>query len=100
MQFRKAGQYPPYTYLIALTVSGTDSQNVDHLAMELKHQIQGNFKVVGIVSLLKIKDLVRDRVILKGKNLDEMRHAVQYFIGHTDTDLKNLRIDVNPMVLD
>ena len=100
MQFRKAGQYPPYTYLIALTVSGTDPRSVDHLAMELKNQLQGNFKVIGIVSLLKIKDRVRNRIILKGKNLDEMRQAVQYFIDHTDTDLKNLRIDVNPMVLD
>lgn len=100
MQFRKAGQYPPYTYLIALTVSGTDAKNVDHLAMQLKDQIQGDFKVIGIVSLLKIKDRVRDRILLKGKNLDEMRYAVQYFIDHTDADLKNLRIDVNPMVLD
>jgi primosomal protein N' (replication factor Y) len=29
MQFRKAGQYPPYTYLIALTVSGTDQKKVE-----------------------------------------------------------------------
>jgi primosomal protein N' (replication factor Y) len=100
MRFRKAGQYPPYTYLIALTVSGTDQKIVDRLAMHMKEEIQGDFKTIGVVSLLKIKDRVRNRIILKGRNLDEMRHAVQYFIDHTDADLKGLRIDVNPMVLD
>jgi primosomal protein N' (replication factor Y) len=50
--------------------------------------------------VIEDQDRVRDRIILKGKDLDEMRQAVQYFIDHTDADLKGLRIDVNPMVLD
>lgn len=100
MQFRKAGQYPPYTYMISLTVSGTDQRTVDGLALKLKNEIAGSFKVIGVISLLKIQDRVRDRIILKGKNLDEMRQAVQNFMNHTDADLKGLRIDVNPMVLD
>lgn len=100
MKFRKAGQYPPYTYLISLTISGNNQSNVDHLSLEIKNRIQGNFKVIGIVSLLKIQDRVRNRILLKGKNLDEMKQAVQFFMDHTDTDLSGLRIDVNPMVLD
>lgn len=100
MQFRKAGQYPPYTYLIALTVTGRDQNSVDRLAMALKNEITGSFKTIGIIGLYKIQDMVRDRVILKGKNLDEMRQAVQSYIDHTGLDLKGLRIDVNPMTLD
>lgn len=100
MQFRKAGQYPPYTYLIALTISGTDPQKVDHLAMQLKTELTGNFKTIGIVNLLKIKDRARDRIILKGKDLDEMRRAVRSFMEHSDANLQGLHIDVNPMTLD
>jgi primosomal protein N' (replication factor Y) len=100
MLFRRAGQYPPYTYLIALTVVASDQQYADHLALKIKNEISGNFKVIGVISLLKIQDRVRSRVLLKGKNLEEMRNAVQYFIDHTDADLKGLRIDVNPLTLD
>lgn len=100
MRFRKAGQYPPYTYLIALTVVGREQRSVDHLALQIKDELKGDFKVIGIINLLKIQDRVRDRIILKGKNLDEMRQAVRYFIDHTEADLKGLRIDVNPLVLD
>lgn len=100
MRFRHAGQYPPYTYLIALTVVGRDQNQTDRLALAMKNEITGNFKTIGVISLLKIQDQVRDRVLLKGKNLDEMRQAVQVFLKETKMDMKGLRIDVNPLVLD
>lgn len=100
MRFRHAGQYPPYTYLISLTAVGKYQNQVDRLALAMKNEITGNFKTIGVISLLKIQDQIRDRVILKGKDLDEMRQAVRSFLNHTDLDLKGLRIDVNPMVLD
>lgn len=100
MQFRHAGQYPPYTYLIALTVADSNQQACDHLAIEIKNSLHGNFKVIGIITLLKIQDKARDRIILKGRNLDEMREAIQKFLNETALDIKGLRIDVNPMVLE
>lgn len=100
MQFRHAGQYPPYTYLIALTVTDSSQQACDHLAIEVKNSLHGNFKVIGIITLLKIQDKARDRILLKGKDIDEMREAVQKFLDETALDIKGLRIDVNPMVLE
>ena len=100
MRFRHAGQYPPYTYLISLTVAGRDQRQIDRVALALKNEITGNFKTIGVISLLKIQDQVRDRVLLKGKDPDEMREAVRVFLKNTKLDVKGLRIDVNPMVLD
>lgn len=100
MQFRHAGQYPPYTYLIALTAVSSNQQACDRLAIEIKNSLHGNFKVIGIITLLKIQDKARDRILLKGKDLDEMRETVQKFLDETSLDIKGLRIDVNPMVLE
>ena len=100
MKFRHAGQYPPYTYMIALTVSGKNSGTVDAAAMALHRGINGNFKNIGVISLLKIQDRCRSRVILKGKNLDEMRSAVRVFLKNSDMNFDGLRIDIEPMTLD
>lgn len=100
MQFRKAGQYPPYTYLIAITVSSTQQNKVDHTSLLLMHHLQGNFKVIGIISLLKKKDLYRQRILLKGKNLDEMRKQVKNVLTDTEMDINTIHIDVNPLTLD
>ena len=100
MNFRKAGQYPPYTYLISITVSSTSQSKVDTTSLLIKNALFGNFKVIGVVSLLKIKDRYRSRIILKGKNLDEMRHSIQTVLLNEELDLNAIKIDVNPMILD
>ncbi len=100
MRFRKAGQYPPYTYLISITVSGVNQTKVDSTSLQIKNGLSGDFKVIGIVSLLKIKDRYRNRMILKGKNLDTMRMAVKEMLEQEDLDLNSIKIDVNPMTLD
>lgn len=100
MQFRRAGQYPPYTYLIAITVTSMNQQKADAIALQIKNNLHGNFKVLGIISLLKIKDMCRDRIIMKGKNLDEMRHCLEQFLTTANIDTNTLRIDVNPFTLD
>lgn len=100
MQFRKLGQYPPYTYLISLTISGYQQREVDSLTLRIQANLQGNFKVIGSIPLLKIKDQVRNRIILKGKNLDEMRTVVKKLLQESEIDTSKLKIDVNPFVLD
>lgn len=100
MRFRKAGQYPPYTYLISIVVSGINQSKVDSTSLQIKNGLSGNFKVIGIVSLLKIKDRYRNRLILKGKNLEEMRHALKELLKDPQLDLNAIKIDVNPMTLD
>lgn len=100
MQYRHATMYPPYTYLIALTVSSHNQKKADELALSLQTEIHGNFHVIGVITLLKIADLYRNRVLLKGKNLDEMRDAVRIWLENEKNKPEGLRIDVNPMVLD
>ena len=100
MRFRKAGQYPPYTYLISIVVSGINQSKVDSTSLQIKNGLSGNFKVIGIVSLLKIKDRYRNRLILKGKNLEEMRHALKELLKDPQLDLNAIKIDVNPITLD
>jgi primosomal protein N' (replication factor Y) len=100
MRFRHAGQYPPYTYMIAVTFSDVKEENAMQRALQFMQRMKGNFKTIGVISLLKIHDLCRCRVILKGKDLDEMRKAVREYMGSGEFSLKGLRIDVNPMYLD
>ncbi len=101
MRFRHAGMYPPYSYMIAITVYGKTQQDADQTAFHLKESLNGDFKTIGVLFLLKISDRYRDRIILKGKNLDEMRKAVRELL-EKDKMIKgkDIRIDVNPMTLD
>lgn len=100
MLFRRAGQYPPYTYLISITVSGKIQTKVDNEAIKIKQSLQGDFKVIGVISLLKIKDKYRNRIILKGKNLDEMRTALKDLLETNQINTDSVSIDVNPLTLD
>ena len=100
MKFRHAGMYPPYTYLISLTFSAKSQRTVDAEALRMKDALNGDFKVIGVISLLKIADRYRNRILLKGRNLDTMRQTVQDYLDHTEEIPEGLRIDVNPMVLD
>ncbi len=100
MKFRHAGEYPPYTYLAALTVSSRDQRQTDRLALALKAGLSGPFKVIGVVSLLKINDRCRSRILLKGKDPQAIKDAIRNFIDTTDLDLKGLKVDIDPLYLD
>ena len=100
MNFRHAGQYPPYFYFISLTVSSVKQEHVEMLASAIRNGISGSFKVIGVIQLLKIRDLYRSRVLLKGRDLDEMKRAVEDFLKNCSLSLKGLKIDVSPLTLD
>ncbi len=101
MKFRHMAQEPPYTYLISLTVYSREERDCAKTADVLKNRLNGNFRTIGVITLPKRKDSSRARVILKGKNLDEMRNAVRELL-ETAGELrrKDIRIDVNPMSLE
>lgn len=100
MDFRHAGGYPPYTYLIAVTIIGLNQNKVDDTALVLKSSLQGDFKVLGVSQLLKIADRYRSRILLKGKNLNQMRNALKSAMEQKGLDVSGVRIDINPMTLD
>ncbi|MCR5795323.1 MAG: primosomal protein N' [Solobacterium sp.] len=100
MKFRHAGQYPPYVYMISLTSSGKTQEEAEKITFALMEELEGSFKKIGVITLLKIRDRCRSRVILKGKDLDEMRDAVRKFLKESTLNLNSLKIDVNPIYLD
>ncbi len=103
MQFRHAGQYPPYTYLISLTIVSRDQKKADQSALFLKEHLQASdYKTVGVISLGRLQDRCRNRIFLKGKNLERMREDVRALLKQPETAarLGDVRIDVEPMTLD
>ncbi len=100
MKFRHMGEYPPYSYFISLTSYATSEKKAEDIAIWLKNNLKGNFKTIGVVKLLKIKDLYRYRVLLKGKDLNEMRTVIRDLLDSGDNKKMNIHIDVNPMVID
>lgn len=100
MQFRHAGMYPPYTYMIALNITSRDPRAADTAALALKENLHGNFKVIGIINLLKIQDWYRDRILVKGQDLDGMRGAVREALKQDYGSKVTIRVNVNPMTLD
>lgn len=101
MDFRHRCMYPPYTYLVSLLVQGKDEKRVREAALWLKNGLVGNYKTIGVIVLLKRRDLFRARIILKGRDLDEMRKDISTLLEQDDKRRANmLVIDVNPMVLD
>ncbi len=101
MNFRHRCMYPPYTYLISLLVQGRDEKRVREAALWLKNGLVGTYKTIGVIVLLKRRDMFRARIILKGRDLDEMRKDISTLLAKDDKRRANmLVIDVNPMVLD
>jgi primosomal protein N' (replication factor Y) len=100
MHFRHAGMYPPYTYMTAVTFSGMDPSRTEAAAMEFKRALSGNFKVIGVLQLLRINDRSRCRILLKGKDPQEMRTAVRKVLDQGIDSKVSVKVDVDPMTLD
>jgi primosomal protein N' (replication factor Y) len=102
MNYRKIGQNPPYTYLVALEWTATKQESAAQSAaiatLELTESDELN--VLGPVDLGKTKGVYRSRVILKGKNLDQMRSKVWKLLENkTLNGEADLTVDVNPFTL-
>ena len=101
MQYRHKAMEPPYRFLISITVNSRNESDCESTALTLLQGLHGSFKTIGIIPLLRLRDTFRRRIILKGKNLDEMRQAVRTLLNErTELKRKDIRIDVNPMRLE
>lgn len=100
MQFRHAGMYPPYTFMIALTIVGKNKADVLQTARRLQAKLSGPFKVIGVILLLKRQDQERGRIVMKGKDLEAMRASIRQALEGEKEEKTHIRIDVNPMTLE
>lgn len=104
MQYRHLGGYPPYTYLIALTFSDSHpvrpKQSAQWFAQALRQT--DAFKVLGPSDLFKLQDCYRSRLVLKSKNLDQMKAVLSQVLEEyrSQRAQAHLSIDVNPLILD
>ena len=104
MQYRHLGGYPPYTYLIALTFSDVRPDRPKQSAQDVAQALRQSslFKVLGPSDLFKLQDRYRSRLVLKGKNLDQMKAALAQVLQEyrRQRSQAHLSIDVNPLILE
>lgn len=98
MQYRKMAQYPPYSYLISVVFSD-EKENIAYKKSQafLNHFKQDQVKILGPSFILRLRGYYRVRIILKGKNLEDMLRQVHS--AYDNIDKGGIRIDVNPMTL-
>lgn len=97
MQYRHAGQNPPYTYLITVTLISSKPQSAMNPLYQLTHYSTDTIKILGPSDLGKLQNRYRARCILKGKDLEEMRlHLERVLPECALTSDVDWVIDVNP----
>lgn len=100
MAFRHAGNYPPYTYMIALKYESKQEVLAMNVAMDMMAKIVGSFKTLGIISYGKRQDKYGYGIILKGKDPQAMLAKIHAYKKMCEYDLNGLRVDVDPLHLE
>lgn len=96
MMYRHAGQNPPYTYLITVTLSHRDAAVAYDEAQHLLGIWKSSCTVLGPGDLGKIADHHRMRLILKSKDLGALRLLVRQTL-QTEKLKSTWMADVNPL---
>ncbi len=101
MQYRHAGGYPPYTYLIAIVFSSDKLERLQKEVNELAAQLRDNndFKVLGPTELYKTFRRYRMRIVLKGRDLALMIKMTKTYMDEFINEQPAIKVtvDVNPM---
>lgn len=104
MNYRHIAGYPPYTYLAAMTFSHTSQPEVIKAAEHAKKLLkqQEGFRILGPAPLIKRKDEIRMRILLKGKQQEVLLRSVKaVYDAHLSAKEKaRLDIDVSPVMLE
>lgn len=100
MKYRHMGQYPPYSYLIEIIFSHKNEESLNEIVQKYQLQLMecSNFTTLGPASLRKRQLKLRSRIILKGKDLEDMTSTLNSIHQQNIRDLKgvNITINVNP----
>ena len=96
MRYRKLGAYPPYQYMILLSLSGEEFSEIINVLTEIKTQLQAmEIYVLGPSQLLRKNNKETGRLTLKGKDLNLMQKGVAEVL--TAYQKYPLVVDVNPL---
>ncbi len=78
MKYRKLTAYPPYQYLVLLTLSALDSEKIKPVMLALKQELLAEgITVLGPAELLRRNRLQALRLTLKGKDLTLMQSILR-----------------------
>jgi primosomal protein N' (replication factor Y) len=99
---RKELAYPPFSRLISILISGADRAKVVNLSDNLGELLQERLgqRVLGPApaQIPKLRGLWRYHILLKGKDLDNMRKATAQILENLEIpDKIRVSVDVDPM---
>ncbi len=104
MDYRHVAKYPPYTYLIAVAFHSKDEEFAKEQAFTAANYFRSDdtIKVLGPSQLIRRADEYRFRIILKGKNKEEMIDKLWSWYQSLEINRNKLSllIDVDPYILD
>lgn len=102
MQYRKLAMYPPYTYLISITVSDEDMDKMQTSAQRIAQFLNSpNVQTLGPTPLRKLARKHRARIILKGRDLDSMIELCHAAMHMTQSSHRTgVNVDVNPLTIE
>lgn len=104
MKYRHLAGYPPYTYLASIVFHHKQKNVVEDSVVNAMRCLQGKsgFKVLGPAALHKIKDEERTRIVLKGKDQQQLSKMVkQVYDQHLANKMKaKLEIDLSPVTME
>lgn len=101
MRYRHMANYPPYTYLIEVRFSHQKLENALEIAHLYKHHLMEDVNLMGPAVLSKIRNIEPVRLVLRGKDLNQMRQFLQKVHNDLFSQRKGVRviINVNPLHL-
>ena len=102
MRIRRLLKYPPYYYLCYIRISGKDNNLVNNEANKIKRSLDRNISDIILGPspsiLYKINNIYRYSIIIKYKNIDNIKDILIKINDHykTNNNIK-IEIDFNPL---
>ncbi len=104
MKYRHLASYPPYAYLASMIFIHKDDEIAKEDAFKVKEQLHvcAGYRVLGPSALLKIKNKYRYRILLKGKNQNQLNEVVrEVYQCHCKNKKKSrIEVDLQPIILE
>jgi len=107
LEFRRETGYPPFSFLAAISLSGTAEQAVEQrsdatakLLMQIKHEFSLRVEVLGPAPapLYRLRGRFRRQILLKSPVRGDLRHLVSSWLSRRETTgIVREIIDIDPV---
>lgn len=102
MEYRKLASYPPYSYLISIVFSDEDLEKANNASAMFMDLFESqNIQCIGPTLIRRLSARYRSRIILKGKDLDDMiKNTNETIASFRLINKTSFTVDVNPMSIE